>query len=71
MNPGYEFHPGARADLDIIHDFIAEDNPRAADRVIAEILAAIRALVPFPDQGHRRTDLTSRQLRFWRVREST
>jgi len=41
----------------------------SADRMIAEILSAIRALVPFPAQGHRRPDLTSRPLRFIVVRE--
>jgi plasmid stabilization system protein ParE len=34
-----------------------------------EILAAIRALVPFPNLGHKRPDLTSRPLRFTVVRE--
>lgn len=66
---GYDFHPEARTDLDGIWDFIAEDNPAAADRVISDILDAIRALVPFPHQGHFRPDLTSRPLRFWRVRD--
>jgi len=37
--------------------------------VIAEILAAIGALVRFPDMGHQRPDLTSRALRFTVVRE--
>ena len=37
--------------------------------MITEILSAIRALVPFPDQGHKRPDLTSRPLRFVLVRE--
>jgi plasmid stabilization system protein ParE len=37
--------------------------------VIAEILASIRGLVPFPDQGHKRPDLTSRPLRFTLSRE--
>jgi plasmid stabilization system protein ParE len=37
--------------------------------MVGEILAAIRALVPSPYQGHRRTDLTSRPLRFINVRE--
>ena len=50
-------------------EYIAVDNPRAARRVREEILAAIRALVPFPNVGHRRTDLTSRPLRFIVVRE--
>jgi len=66
---GYDFHPEARADLDEIWEFIRADSLDAADRVIAEILASIRALVPFPDQGHRRPDLTSRPLRFILVRE--
>lgn len=34
-----------------------------------QILEAIRALVPFPNTGHRRPDLTSRPLRFILVRE--
>jgi antitoxin ParD1/3/4 len=66
---GYHFHPEARTDLDVIWDYIAEDNADAADRVIADILAAVRALVPFPHQGHRRRDLTLRPLRFWPVRD--
>jgi plasmid stabilization system protein ParE len=66
---GYDFHPEAFRDLDAIGEFIAEDNPDAADKVIADILAAVDALVPFPHQGHRRTDLTSRPLRFWLVRD--
>ena len=37
--------------------------------MVAEILSAIRALVAFPGQGHRRPDLTSRPLRFIVVRE--
>ena len=66
---GYGFHPEARADLDEIWEYIADDSLAAADRVIAEVLAAIRNLVPFPAAGHRRPDLTSRPLRFIRVRE--
>jgi plasmid stabilization system protein ParE len=57
---GYAFHPEARIDLDEIHDYIAGDSPDAADSVIGHVLAAIRALIPFPHQGHRRPDLTSR-----------
>jgi plasmid stabilization system protein ParE len=66
---GYAFHPEARFDLDEIWEFIRTDNLEAADRVIREILAAIRALVPFPGQGHKRPDLTSRPLRFILVHE--
>ena len=45
---GYDFHPEARLDLDEIWEFIRSDNLDAAERTIAEILSAIRALVPFP-----------------------
>jgi plasmid stabilization system protein ParE len=65
----YDFHPEARIDLDEIWRFIGGDNVAAADSVIDEIVAAIDALVPFPNQGHRRPDLTSRPLRFTVVRE--
>lgn len=63
----YAFHPEAFADLDEIWEYIAEDNIDAADRVITEVFEAIRKLVPFPERGHRRPDLTSRPLRFIRV----
>ena len=66
---GFAFHPAARNDLDEIREYIAEDDPDAADRFVDRILDAVAALVPFPRQGHRRPDLTSRPLRFWRVRD--
>jgi len=66
---GYALHPEAYEDLDDIRGYIAQDNPDAADRVITEVFDAIRALVPFPGQGRRRPDLTSRPLRFIVVRE--
>lgn len=61
---GFVFHPDAVADLSEIWEYIAADNPSAADRVMEEIHEAIRVLVPFPKQGHRRSDLSSRPLRF-------
>ena len=66
---GYDFHPEAALDLDEIWEFIAEATLDAADRVIADILAALDTLVAFPNQGHKRPDLTSRPLRFTLVRE--
>lgn len=66
---GYEFHPEARANLDEIWEFIRASNLDAADRVIAEILAAVRTLVPFPYAGHRRPELTGQPMRFKRVRD--
>src|SRR4051794_5115283 len=66
---GFAFHPDALDDLTDVWDFIAADSADAADRIIGEIFDVIRALVPFPRQGHRRSDLTSRPLRFVRVRD--
>ena len=66
---GYDFHPEARVDLDEIWEFIRADNLDAADQTIAEILDRIHALVSFHHEGHRRPDLTSRPLRFVRVRD--
>jgi len=65
---GFVLHPAALADLEEIWEFIAADNVDAADRVLMEIHEAIRALVRFPQQGHIRSDLSSRPLRFQPVR---
>jgi plasmid stabilization system protein ParE len=67
--PGFDLHPLAAQDITEIWEFIADDNLRSAGRVREGIFAAIRALVPFPHQGHRRPDLTSRPLRFTVVHE--
>ena len=69
MSSGYALHPGAFADLEDIRDYIAQENPDVADRVMAEIFDAVRRLVPFPYQGHQRQELSSRPLRFILVRE--
>jgi plasmid stabilization system protein ParE len=66
---GFVFHPGALTDLTEIWEYIAIENPDAADRVLEEILEAIRALLPFPQSGHSRPDLTSRPTRFQVVRD--
>lgn len=66
---GYEFHPEARTDLDEIWEYIAHDSLDAADRVVAEILAAVHDLIRLSGMGHRRSDLASRPLRFIVVRD--
>jgi plasmid stabilization system protein ParE len=66
---GFELHPGAAQDITEIWEFIAEDSPLAARRVREEILETIRKLVPFPQQGHTRPDLTSKPLRFQTIRD--
>ena len=66
---GFALHPDALSDLTEIWEYIAADNPDAAGRVIGGIYDAIRALVPLPNVGHSRSDLTSRPLRFHPVRD--
>jgi plasmid stabilization system protein ParE len=66
---GFALHPLAAQDITEIWEYIAEDNPSAARRVREELLHTIRALVPFPNQGHKRPDLTGRPLRFTLLRE--
>jgi toxin ParE1/3/4 len=66
---GYALHPDAFADLEEIREFIAQHNPDAAERIIAEIFEEFRSLARFPDSGHVRQDLTSRAVRFSIVRE--
>jgi plasmid stabilization system protein ParE len=65
----YDLHPEVRRDLDEIWEFIRDDCLDAADKVIEDIVSRIDALVPFPSQGHKRPDLTSRPLRFTIVHE--
>jgi plasmid stabilization system protein ParE len=71
MSPeqGFRLHPEASQDILLIWEDIAADNPIAASLVREDILKTLRALVPFPQQGHRRPDLTGRPLRFARVRD--
>lgn len=65
---GYALHPGALGDIEQIWEYIFEDNPDAADRVVAEIFEACGSLIPQPDQGHWREDFAPRTIRFKRVR---
>ena len=66
---GFRLHPLAAEDITRIWEFVAEDNPIAARRPREEILGRIRALAPFPNQGHERPDLTGPPLRFIAIRE--
>jgi plasmid stabilization system protein ParE len=63
----FVLHPEAYADLEEIWEYIADESPDAADRLIEEIFAAIRSLVPFPYLGHIRPELTKRPQRFHNV----
>ncbi|MDB5709322.1 MAG: plasmid stabilization system [Sphingomonas bacterium] len=49
--------PAAIADLDAVWDYIAQDNPDAADQIVARIATATRRLADFPSSGTRRPDI--------------
>ena len=66
---GYDFHPEAEADLDEIWGYIAAGNVNTADRVMAHSQRALENLVPFPNQGHKWPDLTTRPVRIKWVRD--
>jgi plasmid stabilization system protein ParE len=65
--PFYELSPEALDDLQLIRDFIALDNIEAAERVIDQFFEAFEQLATWPKSGHVRTDLTSKDVRFWPV----
>jgi antitoxin ParD1/3/4 len=63
----YALHPEALDDIDDIWQYIANDSVDAADRAIETIFENIARLAASPQQGHRRPDLTSAPLLFWRL----
>jgi plasmid stabilization system protein ParE len=65
--PFYELSPEALDDLQLIRDFIALDNIEAAERVIDQFFVTFEQLAAWPKTGHVRTDLTSKDVRFWPV----
>jgi plasmid stabilization system protein ParE len=63
----FEVSGPARQDLHKIHDWIAQDNPAAADRVLSDLRDAILRLADMPALGHIRDDLADESLRVWTV----
>jgi len=61
----YVLEEFARGDLDDIWDFIAKDNIDAADRWIARLLDTFESIAAMPNAGHKREDLTMRDVLFW------
>ena len=57
----------ARQDLEEIWDYVAADDPNAAERVLTNIEATIRKLAKTPGLGHFREDLADRRHRFFLV----
>ena len=57
-----EWSPEARLDLRDLADFIARDNPRAADEVEDRILAAADRLRDYPERGRAGRRAGTREL---------
>jgi plasmid stabilization system protein ParE len=64
---GYVLSKDAELDLDEIWEYIAADDIEAADRWVAKLFDALRAIGKTPAIGHRRGDLTSLPVLFWPV----
>jgi toxin ParE1/3/4 len=62
-------HVLARAyhDISEIWNYIAADNPTAADEQEERFFVAMRELAAQPGMGHRRPDVSDARYRFWRV----
>ena len=63
----YLISPEALDDLQSIWDFIASDSVPFADKMLDEFFDAFEKLARWPGQGHTRSDLTNRKVRFWPV----
>lgn len=62
------FSRAAEQDMLDLWAYIAQENPAAADLVVAEMEAAMQRLCEQPAAGHLRSDLTAAPVRFWTVR---
>jgi toxin ParE1/3/4 len=66
--PAYELSAAARLDLLHAWNYLAEHTSlEVADQVLTDIESAIIDLAKTPSLGHRRTDLTPRDLLFFLV----
>jgi plasmid stabilization system protein ParE len=61
----WDLTPRARRDLFEIWDYIANDNPTAADRIEQAVFNAFDLLAESPLAGHTRKEVTALPLRFW------
>lgn len=66
---GLLFSQAAHEDLLEIWCYIAKDNPDAADLLEHDIRLEAQTLVALPTLGHRRQDLTQRDVWFHTVRK--
>ena len=63
----FELARRALGDLQDIWEYISEESFDAADRLLEEFYQAFYQLAEMPGIGHKRPDLTPRNVRFWPV----
>lgn len=61
----FDLTPEAIADLREIWQFISQHSVNAADRVLEDLYRTFGRLATTPGMGHKRDDLTRRDVRFW------
>ncbi len=67
MTPG-RFAPRARRELRQAAEWIAEDNPAAAEALLQAALRAADRIAARPGLGHVRLELAPARFRFWSLR---
>ena len=66
----YALTASAKADLQEIWCFIAEDSPEEADKLESDIYEACERLATHPDMGSKRPMWTDKPVRFWPLRRN-
>lgn len=61
----FELARRALGDLQEIWEFVSEDSFTVADRLLEEFYLAFDRLAGMPAMGHKREDLTGRDVLFW------
>ena len=67
MSARFRFTKSAAKDLIQIANYISDEDPTAAERVVDDIASAIENLIRFPEMGRIREDLADRRHRVWPV----
>jgi plasmid stabilization system protein ParE len=63
----FELAKRALNDLQSIWELVSEDSFDAADRLLEDFYRAFGDLAEMPGIGHKRQDLTERDVLFWRL----
>lgn len=63
----FRLNKDALSDLEEAVAYLTEESERAALDLVDDLESGFRFLAQWPHTGHRRTDLTKSQLRFWTI----